>query len=267
MANKTLVFGGTGFIGSQILKSCTQSTLVSRKDYDLLKGGSFPFDVNEETTIIYAAGIPRSRSNELEDKNNNIAMIKNLVEALKGKELKQFIFLSSVEVYGNDPQLPIHENTTLIPHNLYGEGKIECENILKDEFSELSILRLPGIYGKESSGGFLSLLSKKIKAKEKFTLLNNGETLRDFVFVGDLARLICEVVSKNSVGLLNIATGSSISLKEFVKPLEDRLGKGDVHYSHENEGEFDLVFNTENLKKNFPNFNFTKFESNLEELI
>lgn len=266
MDDRVFIIGSTGFIGSQVCRTLEDSIPLSRKDLDLLEAKSFPYLLKESDTIIYAAGIPRSKTNNEDAKLKNISMVKNLLKMIGEVNLKRFIFLSSVEVYGNSSELPITEETKENPLNLYAEGKLEIEELLKEQLSNLLILRLPGIFGNKSSGGLISLIIDRILNKKELTLFNEGKTLRDFVYVGDLADYIKKMVSmKGEYKLINFVKGHSLSLLELYQKIEEVYGKGELRFEP-NSDEFDLVFDNDLLKNYHGNEIFTEFNSALEAM-
>lgn len=260
--SNTYVFGSTGFIGAELVKN--ESFIgVNRDEYDLLSEGDFPFHLGIEDSVVFAAGIPRSKSNGPDDKQNNIQMITTVLKNLKGKRYKNFIFLSSVEIYGQEPTLPITEATKTTPENFYAEGKLKAEELIVSSLEKFTILRLPGIFGEGSSGGFLKTVSERLNQGLKVSLSNKGETLRDFVSVGDLSNLISLLSSKDGRGeILNVATGNSHSLKEYV----EILGGGEIELESERGKDFNLVFDVSKLKESYPNFQFSDIEKEIKKL-
>ncbi len=262
MESRSIILGSSGFIGSHLLKM-KNSVGIERSSMDLLNVDKLPIEVKSTDTLIYAAGIPRSKSNELSDKENNIKMIKNLIGSLRNKKLKKIIFLSSVEVYGTKPVLPINEETPLDPDNKYAEGKIVAEELLRDSGHELCILRLPGIFGNRSSGGFLKVVMNRYLNKQPLRLENKGKTLRDFIFVEDLVRVIQQIIDENlPVSLLNIASGNSYSLLEYANLMEVQ----DIELLNSSEGQFDLVFDNRKLLTELPKFEFSNLTSSFNVL-
>ena len=68
--------------------------------------------------------------------------------------VKQFIFLSSISVYGLDTGV-INEETPLNPRTHYGKSKLEAEQKLQklaDKTFNITILRPPMVYGKNCKG-------------------------------------------------------------------------------------------------------------------
>ena len=159
---KILVTGANGFIGKNLVRflknnsyevislsrSINQSTfacdlLDSQQVFNLFKKlGDIQVLIH---TAAHAHGQPLTQG--YSSKSINVRMTQNLINNLYLLNVKKVIFLSSVSVYGHSPKEPIGENTNTSPATSYGEGKLVCENLFRNEvFVESHILRLPPTY-------------------------------------------------------------------------------------------------------------------------
>ncbi len=257
-----IIFGSSGFIGSELTKNANTISL-RRKDFDLKIRSELPIKLKKDDIVVYAAGIPRSKSNKLQDKRDNLTMVQNFITSLRGCLFKKIIFLSSVEVYGEAPEIPITEDTKLSPFNHYSEGKLEAEKLLKEFSQKVTILRLPGIYGLNSSGGFLRIALQKHFSKEKLVLEGEGKVKRDFVDVKDLSRLVQTLREKDEVvPLLNVARGESLSLLEYC----NILNITQIEKNISEIKQFDLIFDNKLLRDEVPNYKFSDIKKSLISL-
>ena len=83
--------------------------------------------------IIHFAGL--KSVDESEEKpdlymENNVGSTRNLLENMNSETF--FIFSSSATVYGNNPNQPLTENSPIEATSVYGQSKIECENLIKE---------------------------------------------------------------------------------------------------------------------------------------
>jgi GDP-L-fucose synthase len=136
----------------------------------------------------------------------------------------------------------------LIPCNLYSEY---------DNFNN------------ESKMHFMTALLKKIKTSDKtLNLLGTGKPLRQFMYAGDLARIIKKVIDNNIIGSFNVATSENLSINEMANISLNVLNKNlKIKYSKpELDGQFRKDVSNEKLLNYIPDFKFTSFEEGIKKV-
>ena len=187
---------------------------------------------------------------------------------------KKIYFFSSASVYGEDVPYPgsITENTPVEPKTYYGIAKYSAERILEivciDNQIELIILRPPLVYGKDdlSQGYGPTGFTYKAVNSEEIILWGDGSEFREFVYVGDVGKIVSRLVNSNYNGILNIVSGTSHTYKEILDDLKKSMGlniklkscartkeKVDHHYSN------DLIHDA------LGNFEFTNLKDGLAQ--
>ena len=159
MANNIIVTGGAGYIGSQICKCLAKNGFnpitidnFSRGFQESVKWGPFyktDLKVKENITKVFKetkpigvihlaayAYIEESLQNPLLYYENNIIGGINLIHSMVECEIKYLVFSSSCTVYGNSEIIPITENCSPNPINIYGTTKLILENLIY----ELSVI-------------------------------------------------------------------------------------------------------------------------------
>jgi nucleoside-diphosphate-sugar epimerase len=169
---KILITGKGSYVGTNFIKWLKQWP----DQYDIteisVRGNGWKnVDFSQYDTVLHVAGIAHvSADPKMEEKYYKVNRDLTIEVALHAKEqgVKQFVFMSSIIIYGETKKNInlINKNTTPNPANFYGASKLQAEegiNELEDDIFKISIIRPPMIYGKNSKGNFnkLILLSKK----------------------------------------------------------------------------------------------------------
>ncbi|MGL5681446.1 MAG: NAD-dependent epimerase/dehydratase family protein [Marinifilaceae bacterium] len=181
-----------------------------------------PFDV-----VFHAAGkahmVPGSDSEKQAFFDVNVQGTKNLCKALEKIGVpKQFIFISTVAVYGVDSGVDITEEHPLSGVTPYAMSKIEAENFLiawcRQHHVQLVILR-PGLISGENAPGNLGAMARGIKSF-KYASIGGGKACKSIVMAEDFATLI-PLLEKIDFGIYNVCSDYAPTFKE----IEDVIAK------------------------------------------
>lgn len=224
---KIIILGGAGYIGT-ILTDILLKKKFAVVSIDSLKFGKDPIKkffknknfkfhkldtsnfkkigkISEQSlAVVDLSGIvgdPACSINKKNTLNSNYYNTKKIVDELKGKNVKKFIYASSCSVYGSSvgKQL-INERSRVKPISLYAELKIKCEKyILSSRNLDYSptILRLATVFGYSFRQRFdlvinlftlFSFVGKKIQ-------VFGGEQYRPNVHVYDVAIAILKCIN------------------------------------------------------------------------
>lgn len=130
---------------------------------------------------------------------------RNLLDYFKDKKLENFIYFSTFQVYGQRSGL-ITEETPAEPKNDYGSTHLFAEYYVKQFHSThklpYTIFRLTNSYGcpkdHDSSKWYLVLndLSRMAATEGQIVLKSNGQATRDFIWMGDVCKIIHEAIKR-----------------------------------------------------------------------
>jgi nucleoside-diphosphate-sugar epimerase len=224
---KILIIGKNSFIGNSIINysDFDEFSSISVRDslpkIDFLMG----FDV-----IIHVAGIVHQKDAISKDVYNEINTVLsfNIARLAKEAGIKQFIFISTVSVYGK-PQKPNYtfkEYSSCRPINHYGKSKLEAEKQLlemNDQEFKIAILRMPLVYGEHVRANMQSI----IKLVDKIPLLPFGKlkNKRSFLGTQNLGKYIDALILKKSQGIYVACDSKPVSTEELVKLIAKYLNK------------------------------------------
>jgi len=252
-AQKIIVTGGAGFIGSHLLDGLLNAapsarfTVIDAFTYagsmDNLKGamGSERVDVihgdicdtglvkdalGGADIVLHAAAeshVDRSFSNADAFLRTNIMGTQSIIDGCLVNGVKRLVHISSDEVYGprhaDDPAL---ESDVLLPSNPYSASKAAAENLLNA--SKLSfdlpviILRPNNIYGtRQYPEKLIPRLILSLIDGVPIRIHGNGEQRRHFLSVADMQDAVSIIIRDSDDGqVFNIGIENSYSVNEVV---------------------------------------------------
>lgn len=233
---KLLFTGGSGFLGKNIIKKLEDygfltSTLGSNSgDYVCNLSNSIPLLKEKFDIILHAAGkahsIPKSEADRQQFYDVNVKGTINLLAGLKDSSLpKQFVYISSVSVYGREQGFNITEDFPLEAKDAYGLSKIKAEKIVQKWCHEhnvvCTILRLPLLVGKNPPGN-LGAMIRGI-AKGYYFNISGGKAKKSMVLAEDVAIFIPTIA--NIGGVYNLTDGYHPSFFELSTIIAKQLKK------------------------------------------
>lgn len=229
---KILITGSTGFLGNILSKHLSDIHEVyglSRSplsEYTCNLISSIPFFENSFELIIHTAGLAHKFSEDYEMFNSNCIGTNNLLLGLEKIQLpKEFVFISSVSVYGVTEGVFINENTPLLAKDAYGISKIKAEQIVTNWCQKnnvkCTILRLPLIAGPNPPGNLGTMISG-IKNGYYFNI-DGGKVRKSIVLAKDIAKYIT-TISKIG-GTYNLTDRCNPTINELSKTIAKQLGK------------------------------------------
>lgn len=177
-----------------------------------------------------AALVPLRKSGNLFQKVNVVGT-KNTLEAAIEAGVKHFSHMSSSAVYGSisEADCPIDQKTRLRAVEIYGQSKLDAENIVAGELEKgrisVSIIRPRTIIGTERLGIF-QILFEWVSEGRNIYIIGSGENIFQFAHVNDLVDVSVETSIKGISGYFNIGTDSYGTLREVLENLCEYAGTG-----------------------------------------
>jgi nucleoside-diphosphate-sugar epimerase len=265
-----VVLGGSGDIGSILVARLRENharfLAPTSKQVDLTDTRStrkFFSSLSEPYSLVFAAFLDRRQGDNVQTLKLNSLMFENVINFANPSSLA---FLSSMDVYGKTPVLPITENSTTDGSSFYSQAKLLAESKLSQTFAEkidFLVLRLPGIYGGNGPrNAALDRILEKGRRERQINVGAGGSLLRDWIYAGELARFLIGWLKQPKSGTYNFATGESWTINRYISECVSEIG--DIRHkidtvdgiAKDNFGA-DHVFDCRNL---YAAFNSWKFE-------
>jgi nucleoside-diphosphate-sugar epimerase len=239
-----LLTGASGFIGKHLLFALVEKygkenivALTSKPIVECayLLHNHYKFDgdffvkngFGKIETIIHAGAFTPKNGSEANNINYSSSNIYNTEKLLNTNlpNLKKIIFLSTLDVYGNDTITT--ESTLEKPVSLYGHSKLYCEKMIESWGKEhtviTQILRIGHVYGpgEEAYQKIIPITINKIFKNETVQIWGSGEELRSFIYIKDVIKAILNIISINeNIGVVNLVGGNSITINDLVNKIQ-----------------------------------------------
>ena len=266
MKNKVfLVTGAAGFIGAALANRLinegghvvTIDNLSTGFKSSIPKGVEFfKGDVQDETlinkleeykfdAIFHVAGQSSgeiSFDNPVYDLQTNTQSTLLLLKLAQKTGCSNFIYASTMSVYGDQPDLPVEENQPTFPKSFYGVGKLASENYLKiyQEFGiNCTALRLFNVYGPGQNmenlrQGMVSIFVAMALNDSFIHVKGSPNRFRDFVNIDDVVSAFVLSYKKADIiyDVINVCTGIKTTVGGLVNEIIGNV-KGTVDYKFE----------------------------------
>ncbi len=295
---RLLVTGAAGFIGSRFVELALRqgvpliATDLKRpgKEQPFDKRGFVLCDITSASqrrglsrrlrggyTLIHAAAcVPRDPAREGEAAERifavNVAATDSLLRELKG-HLSRVIYISTLEVYGAPERLPLREDSRLSPRTLYGVSKCAGEDLVRIHCRNNGIpcatLRFSSVYGPgEEYVRALPNFVRAAVAGETLRIYGDGSELRDYLYVDDACSAIMLAVRRKKEGIVNIASGKSISIRDAARIIVARAGSlSPVRFLPQHNPAYDIRFDISAARKQLGFLPTTTFVSGITQEI
>ena len=176
--------------------------------------------------VFHVAGIAHIKETKKNESlyysiNRNLAY--EVAEKAKNDGVHQFIFLSSMSVYGIETGV-IDKETPVNPKSAYGKSKFQAEemiNKLADDSFTVAILRPPMVYGKGCKGNYPRLAKLALRTPI-FPLVDNK---RSMIYIDNLSEFVKQICDNTSSGLFLPQNSEYVNTSEMVRLIAEAHGK------------------------------------------
>ncbi len=221
-----LLTGGNGFIGSYFKENYGKKNNIST--FSFQNDNLDKLDLADIDTIIHLSALVHQMGGASKEEYFRVNVDNTLALAHKAKQsgVKQFIFMSSVKVYGEESNTPYIESTKCEPQDDYGRSKLEAERqllALEDEGFIISILRTPIVYGY----GVKANIQNLIKLIQKVPVLPFAKikNKRSMVYLGNLCALMDKLCEAGTSGIFLAGDDHAVSTSELIELIANKLHK------------------------------------------
>jgi nucleoside-diphosphate-sugar epimerase len=246
---KFTVLGSSGFIGRRLTAHLRE---LGEKVYCPDRNASY--GAQSLGHIIYCIGLTadfRSYPAETVD-----AHVCKLLDIFRNADFTSFLYLSSTRVYSSsktaDEESPCIVNSHL-PSDLYNLSKLTGEALcLAMPRPEIRVVRLSNVYGPDwNSENFLTSLIRDGVGKSKVTMRTSRASVKDYVSLDDVVKIIPQLSQHGKQRLYNIASGKNTSHGDLLDALQQITGC-EVTWTEGSPTSSFPPIQTQRLKAEFP---------------
>lgn len=255
---RILLTGSSGFIGSHLTPLLEKEHELHHLKSDLLDYKAVQLEVVSiaPDVIVHLAArteVEQSFYEQITFSEINYVGTVNLIEAAaRVKNLKNFVFASTMEVYGWQPISDIvkagkvpevfeafDEHTQPNPNAPYAVAKYGCEKYL--EYAHrcydlpFSAVRQTNSYGRKDNKFFVTeqIISQMLENPNEVNF-GYAEPYRNFIFISDLLNAwmsIIENPDKVQGKIFTIGPDAPIKIKDYAQKIADKLNwKGQINW-------------------------------------
>ena len=247
MLNKVDIIGGSGFIGTRLVRRLRSKDQLAVQITDKAPSRAHPdlvtlcdvrsveqlrSSIANESVIVNLAAEHRDDVRPLSLYDDvNVGGAKNICTVAREKNILTIVFTSSVAVYGFAP-IGTDESGKIAPFNDYGRTKCEAEQVFKvwqaeaPEERTLVIIRPTVVFGEQNRGNVYNLLRQI--ASGKFVMVGHGENRKSMAYVENVAAFIEYSMSfKPGVHIYNYIDKPDFTMNSLVANVNRILGRSE----------------------------------------
>jgi len=224
---KILITGANSFVGTNFRKF---SKFKDTEEISLYTNKPEDIDYSKFDVVLHLAAIVH-QTKKIPDTTYftiNRDLCLQVAEQAKKAGIKQFVFLSSLKVYGEyipDSELRC-EGSKCFPDDAYGKSKYEAEiglRKLEDADFTISIIRPPLVYGVGVKANMFNL----VRLVESFPILPfiNINNKRNIIYIENLVGFIERIIVNGASGIFIAKDEGALSTTELVGFLSKYLGR------------------------------------------
>ena len=291
---KLLITGGSGAVGKH-LQEILPDAVYADSTHDLRDwlAAEDLFETHKPTHVVHLAakdgGIKDNIAKPAEYFNDNILINTHVLNMCRMYNVKRFTGILSTCIYpdkvkGLEFSYPMTEESLFLcpPTSTtfsYAYAKrclaVHLDAYNKQYNTKYNYLIPCNLYSEydnfdnEDKMHFITALLKKIKTSEKtLNLLGSGISLRQFMYAGDLARVIKEVLDKDITDSFNVAVSENLTIHNMAHTALKTLKKDlKIQWSEPGlNGQFRKDVCNKKMLKYIPNFKFTSFKKGIKKV-
>jgi UDP-glucose 4-epimerase len=233
-----VILGNTGFIGRALETHCAargigvrgfSSATLDLRQPDRL--AALDGCLTPGTSLVVTSATAPGSAMTPTALAENVSMIANLADYLGTHPAGLCVYLSSDALYPMQDDA-VREDTPIDASSFYPLSKYAAERLLDDAARKsgtpLLVVRPTAVYGPGDTHNAYgpNRFARSFARERVVQLFGEGEETRDHIYIDDLVQAIAQLSLRGEGGLVNVATGTSVSFRTVAETLR-RLADDD----------------------------------------
>ncbi|WP_152184245.1 NAD-dependent epimerase/dehydratase family protein [Sulfurimonas indica] len=221
-----LLTGASGFVGSYFVSHYSDQYNI--QTFSFLRDSFDSLSLKEIDAVVHLSALVHQMGGASEEEYERVNVTQTLDLAQRAKEsgVKQFVFMSTVKVYGEETDVAYTEASLCKPEDAYGKSKLKAEEELlklENDGFKVSIIRTPIVYGYGVKANIKNLVS----LVQKVPVLPFGsiKNRRSMVYVGNLCYIVDSIIQQQKVGIFLVSDSEPLSTTKLIELIAQALGK------------------------------------------
>ena len=270
---KNIIIGKNSSLTVNLKKKLKNTSTFSARELSVHKKDNFfKLKKKEKINIIFNNFYPSSKISNLSSKNYlefvNLGLVTtiNVLNKIKKENINKIIYNSSASIYGTN----IENLKDLSNRKFSSSFKFATENLIfnycKKNKIDFNILRLFNIYsGPEDNFSVIGKIVKSHKSKKFIYIDNKGESLRDFIHINDVTKIITILLKKKTTSnIIDVGTGYGVKIKDILNFLN--FPKKLIKFRKNTDEIGNSISNNQNLLREVNYRNFVSLEKILRKI-
>lgn len=216
------IIGKGSYIGGHIA-AALQEKGFSVVEVDALDGRWKDFDFAAVDTVVHVAAIVHRKdiTNPAVYENVNVKLPLAVAERAREAGVRQFVFMSSMAVYGRGHVLQdccITPGSPFCPKTEYAKSKLQAEQALQQSIGDsmvLSIVRPPSVYGRGCKGNLFDRYEKVAGLLPRVPACE-PDCLQGLLYIDNLCGTIYAIINDRKAGCFHPQDSSLLTMTEIL---------------------------------------------------